>query len=265
MVAAKSPGARRGPRPLLFIHGFRGAPNGMVDVFAELKKSDARFDADQYRIYAPELPPAQSAGQLDAYTADAYADWVANYIKKHHLDHPILMGHSMGSLIVAATEQKYPDLLDPKFILLAPVSQRTPRPIAALQPLVAVMSNDLVSYVTTKYMFVHRAETPATTRQIFDRALSLTTESGSIYTDSKALAEAAKFPAQAVLSDFSFPADRRIYMIAGAHDKLFSRRATEKLARDWGAQLTILPNCGHLLNYEQPQKLAEAIKQALAD
>ena len=251
--------------PLLFIHGFRGAPNGMQAVFAALQTAGGAFDGRQLKIYAPEMPPARSAGQLDTYDADSYADWVANYIKKHKLDHPILMGHSMGTLIVAATVQKYPELVDPKFILLAPVSQKTPRPIAALQPLVAVLPNRTVSYVTTKYMFVHQADTPATTREMLDQALSLTNIGGEIYDDRRALAAAAKFPAAAVLTNFSFPADRKIYIIAGEHDKLFSQRATKKLAEQWGAQLTILPNCGHLLNYEQPVKLAATIKQVLAD
>ena len=251
--------------PILFIHGFRGSPGGMLEAFTALGDCAAKAGAAQLEIYAPELPPATSAGTLDTYTADAYADWVANYIKSHKLQRPILMGHSMGSLIVAATAEKYPELVNAKLILLAPVSQRTPRPIAALQPLVAILPNRTVSYVTTKYMFVHQADTPADTREIFARALSSTNAGGALYNDRRALAAAAKFPVQAVVGDFDLSQAAKVYIIEGDHDKLFKRTATEALAKKLNARLTILPNCGHLLNYERPRALADAIWAALKD
>ena len=83
--------------PLLFIHGFRGNHLGLADI--------ANSFLPNYDVHTPDLPPVGDQ-HLDHYTADTYAEWVADYILAHHLDHPILIGHSLGSIIVAATAAK---------------------------------------------------------------------------------------------------------------------------------------------------------------
>lgn len=253
-----APRKTRSAPTLILVHGFRGAPGGLAETAAELHRL-----VPAARIELPELPPLPAAGNLSAYTADTYADFLASYIRKNHLKKPILVGHSMGSLVVTATASKYPELLDPRLILLAPVSRRAPRPIAALQPLVAILPNRTISYITTKYMFAHRGTDRAATKAAFRHALDLTNAGGAGYTDKRALARAAHFSAAAIVSDFPLAADRQVHLIAGDRDKLFTLAATEQLADKWHAQLTVIPNSGHLLNYEVPKKLAAAIAAAV--
>lgn len=244
---------------IILVHGFRGAPAGLEETAKELRRL-----LPEREILVPAMPPTDSAGELSEYTADAFADFLADFVRKKELKKPILVGHSMGSLIVTATQAKFPELFDARLILLAPVSATTPRPIAALQPLVAVLPNRLVSFATTKYMFVYHGQDAADRKRVFQHALKLTIACGSHYANRKALATAAKFPAQVALPDLKPAKNAQISLIAGAKDKLFSQKSTRKLAKKWHAELEIVPDAGHLVNYERPRALALAIFKRIA-
>lgn len=164
----------------------------------------------------------------------------------------------MGSLIAAATAAKYPHLLGPKLILLAPISVRPNRFFAALQPLVTVLPNRLIGYITTKFLFV-----PRHNRSLFQEALRTTYACSAHYLSRSAVAQAAHFSTQHSISDF--PSPQTTYLIAGATDRLIPATKTRQLAAQLHAHLHFVPNTGHLLNYEDPAATARAIRSALTD
>ncbi|TWO99507.1 alpha/beta fold hydrolase, partial [TM7 phylum sp. oral taxon 351] len=90
---------------LLFVHGFRGNHFGLEEVITKFKDLG-------YPVYAPDIPPAfntqsEKLPTLKNFTTEGYATWIADYILDNNLDRPILIGHSMGSIIAAATAEKY--------------------------------------------------------------------------------------------------------------------------------------------------------------
>lgn len=105
---------------LILVHGFRGAPAGLNEIAKDLK-------AAGYPVHTPAIPPFAGAPELPSYTPDSYASFIAEYIREHQLNHPVLIGHSMGSIVAAAAAHKYPELIHPKLILMAPISSRTPK------------------------------------------------------------------------------------------------------------------------------------------
>lgn len=252
--------------PLLFLHGFRSSHESMIDLAVWL--------LDQgYECYYPDLPPfGQVQKELEAYDADHYAKFVADYIKEHfdangELDkhperRPILIGFSMGSLIAAATAAKYPDLVSDKLILLAPISDLPSGWLVRFQPLATLLPNRLVSYVFAKHLAVIK------TSPTYQETLRALCASSKNYLSRKGVRAAAKFSSTHKISDFDF--HKHTLIIAGDNDKLIPRQHTDILAKTlrerseqgntpYTVSLGYIKDGGHLLNYEYPHKTAELV------
>lgn len=240
-------------RPLLFVHGFRGNHLGLKDAMDYLK-------AKGYTCYAPDIPPAfntqnEKLPKLKKHTADAYAKWLADYIKEKKIDHPILIGHSMGSIICAATAEKYPGLLADKIFFLSPICVTPPKFICNLAPLTAILPNKLLGYITTKYLIVPKD------KQTLKDVLKITYKCAEKFTSKGDTAKAAKFSISFAISDFNFKKD--VCFIAGEKDKLNSQEQIKAVAKKHGKTPIFLKNSGHLINYECPIILAETIEKNL--
>ena len=112
---------------LILLHGFRGAPQGLAAIADDLR-------AAGYTVQTPPVPPFAGAPALSAYTPDTYADYFAHYLKAQPFQRPVIIGHSMGSIVAAALAERYPELIHPKLILLSPISVRPSRFFARLNP-----------------------------------------------------------------------------------------------------------------------------------
>jgi len=239
--------------PLLFVHGFRGNHLGLL----ETKKF---FEALGYECFSPDIPPAfntqrEKLPKLEEYTADAYAKWLADYILEKKLDHPVLIGHSMGSIISAATAEKYPELINEKIFFLSPICVTPPKFICNLAPLTAILPNKLIGYITTKYLLVPKD------KETLNEVLDITYKCSKKFTKKSDSARAAKFSISFSISDFNFK--KNAVFIAGESDKLNSKEQIKEVAKKFKTKPIFLKNSGHLINYECPIVLAETIKKNL--
>ena len=234
-------------KTLLFIHGFRGNKLGLMELASEFPKKN-------YDVHLINIPPA-GGKTLPEYSARHYARFVGNYIKKNKLDRPILIGHSMGSLVASAVAERYPELIADQLVLLAPISAKPSPFFAMLTPLSALLPNKLVGFITTKYLFIPKDET------LLRQTLATTYECGADFTKKSDIYKAAKFSVSCAISDFVFK--KNTLMLSGEHDKLIPRKKTIIAAEKIGAKAVFINNAGHLLNYEQPEKTAAAIKDFL--
>ena len=127
---------------LILLHGFRGAPQGLATIADDLR-------AAGYTVQTPPVPPFAGAPALSAYTPDTYADYFAHYLKAQPFQRPVIIGHSMGSIVAAALAERYPELIHPKLILLSPISVRPSRFFARLTILPAYLPAGLTDFITT--------------------------------------------------------------------------------------------------------------------
>ena len=233
---------------LVLIHGYRGSPAGLAEIGERLKEAG-------YNVFLPDIPPFGNSKPLEYYNRDSYADYVADYIKENHLSKPILIGHSMGSLVAAATAEKYPELLDDKIIFLAPISTKPPRPIAILNPLVVALPRGFVDVTTTAFnMIPNGLETTKKT-------MRLTRESSKNFTSKGDVKLAGVFSTKNSLPDFKF--QKNTLLLSGTHDHLIAKKYTNtlatKLSETMPVKTTYLKGTGHLLNYEKPKETATEI------
>lgn len=230
---------------LILIHGFRGAPAGLNEIAKDL-------EAAGYSVHTPAIPPFAGAPELPSYTPDSYATFVAEYIREHQLDHPVLIGHSMGSIVAAATAHKYPKLIHPKLILMAPISSRTPKLFSLVAPLQNFVPRKLVDYITTRYLFVPHDH------KLFKSVMKLTGECSSNHPPKRRAASAAtKFSTHNSINDFSLGG--KILFLTGKKDRVVSPKKTAALAKRLDAETIFLDGCGHLHNYEKPHETAAEI------
>ena len=209
---------------LVLAHGYRGAPIGLKTIAEQLEEAG-------YEVYVPAIPPFGGATLGHTYDAKSYANYLAKYIKSKSLDHPVLIGHSMGSIIVAATAHFHPDLINQKIIFLSPIPERTSKVFQIISPLASFLPSRMVDYATTRFLFV------SPQKSIFHNALSLTHE--------------------CTASDF--PLQKSVCIIAGAQDRLVSSSSTRTLAERLQAELHFIPDSGHLHNYEAPAETTRLI------
>lgn len=229
---------------IILIHGYRGSPAGLAEIGKILEKAG-------HRVFIPSIPPFADSKPLKEYTKDSYADFVSSYIDENQLKNPILIGHSMGSLIAAATAEKYPEKLNQKLIFLAPISTKPPRPIAILNPLATAFPRGVVDVTTTAFNMVPNG------LETTKKTMRLTREASKQFTSKKDVKLAGVFSINHAISSFSF--DKNALFLAGAKDHLISRKRTEALANELGQKTAFIPGTGHLLNYEKPEETAREI------
>lgn len=237
MVSSKKPA-------LIFIHGFRGSHLGLEKV--------ASYFPD-YDVYLPDLPPFGEAGPMESYSDEDYAKYVVNYIRAKKLKQPILIGHSMGSIVSSIVAEKYPEAINQKLVLMSPISARTSKFFGNLQPLVLVIPNRLISWITTKFLFIPK------NRKLFKETLVITNKCGAKNAGRKAVKKAAQFSASNCIADYKF--DKKTLFISGSNDRLMPRKNTDKLSAEINAASVYIPDSGHLINYEHPEEVAKAIRE----
>lgn len=235
--------------PILLVHGFRGNHLGL----AEFQKL---LEAEGYQVFNPDIPPAfntqdETLPIFTDFTKDGYADFIANYILDKHLDHPILIGHSMGSILAAAAAEKYSHLIHDKIFFLSPIATHPPKFILPLIPLMALVPNKFISYVCTEFLIAsaHRPKK----RQILD----LTYKCSRKITSVRDEISAAFFSMSHSISDFNFK--KQAYFIAGSKDRMNPSRKVREIAEKFHAEVNFIPQTGHLINYEVPEKIAELV------
>lgn len=233
---------------LIFIHGFRGNSFG-------LKETASFFDKKKFNIYTPNIPPAGDYSMKE-YTPLTYAKFVADYIKAHDIKKPILIGHSMGSIVVAATAERYPELLGDQVIFLSPISEKPSLFFSALAPFSAILPNRIVTYITTKYLFA-----PKKDKALFKDVLAISNACSADCVSKLEVYKSARFSSHYSIYDFHFK--QKACFIFGEKERLIPREKTENLARDLGATLLHVKDAGHLLNYERPKETAFVIKNYL--
>jgi pimeloyl-ACP methyl ester carboxylesterase len=73
--------------------------------------------AAHYRCMQLTLPGFAGAPAIQAPVLSTAREQIAAYIRHNHLDHPIVMGHSLGGSIALDLAARYPDLVGPVVIV----------------------------------------------------------------------------------------------------------------------------------------------------
>lgn len=259
-------GDPRSPRVIVVVHGFRGDHHGLVPILAHLPG---------YRMIAPDLPGfGASPAFAGAHSLDAYRDWLTAFVAALELpEPPIILGHSFGSIVVAATVAA--GLPVSETILINPIAApalRGPRGVLTRLAVFyywagkhlperlgfALLRSAVVTRVTSITMAKTRdRELRAWIHDQHDRYFSDFADRDSVmggFTTS-------------VSHDVteSVPGLRGpVLLIAAERDDITAVPAQRALAAALPhARLEVIPAVGHLVHYETPAQAAAIIRDEL--
>lgn len=202
----------------------------------------------------PSIPQTSPPNHtpLKEYTSDSYADWLASYITSNNIEKPILIGHSFGSIVSAAIAAKYPNLLNDKVILIAPISEKPAKFFGKIIPTLSLLPDKFLDYVITRFLFIPNDS------DLFEYSLKFTALSRQNICSKLDLIKCARFCSEHAVSDYKF--NKNLLIIAGKSDRLNPLAKTKRIASEHNAILKIVPRSGHLINFEEPDTVAAEIK-----
>jgi pimeloyl-ACP methyl ester carboxylesterase len=97
-------------RPLILVHGAGGSSEYWGIQLSELSK--------KLRVIAIDLPGHGKSERLKGMVSiERYAEHVAGFVKQIKLDQAVILGHSMGGLVVQQLALKHPELIEKLIIV----------------------------------------------------------------------------------------------------------------------------------------------------
>ncbi|MGB3946283.1 MAG: alpha/beta hydrolase [Candidatus Saccharimonadales bacterium] len=255
----------------VFIHGFTGSHEGFQYIIPELKK---------YHIIVPDLPGfGESKLGLESFTIDELANSVNNFIRDLQLkEPPYIIGHSMGGLVVASMLAQAPELFNPKAVLVSPVatkvnyldSRKIGEFLGRLQFYLGktvpgagprLVKSRLISRISTAIILT--ANQPKLKKQIRDHHFKNLDYISSIDFYYQLHVNINKKGAVDYAPELNKKFTVRI--ITGDKDNVTPLATEKKLHQALsGSELHVIRGVGHLLHYERPKEVAEAIREFLS-
>ena len=248
--------------PLIFIHGLRGDHYGLIEIADNLRKD--------FEIYTPDLPGYGEHVALKHQTLNCYAEWLHEYIQSLNLKRkPVLIGHSMGSMLTSYFQTKYPDDTDARTVYLAPIvrtDKQQKRSDCAAKLLIGFlnlmsgrqryrfMKSKFVAFLISRYLTYDRTRQKYIDLQHYEHSGRFTSTKAVIGDIDLSMREQTTLDAPKIT-----------FMIMGDHDRLSKlKNVRGRMAGRKNLHLAVLEGAGHLLNYEQPEKCAQKIRKFLS-
>ncbi len=209
----------------------------------------------------------QTVSRPDISLDQRYADYLRTYLQLNQIENPVLIGHSMGTLVATSFVRHYPELGNEKLILLSPISTIPNFFIAKISVLSAYLPPKLIDWITTRFLIIARG------RKNFRKIIAQVHACSLDHRPSrKYIREATKFSTtysitKNLLNITHTKRKIQILLLPGEHDRLVplagTRQAAEQLnqfpGQTFACECVSLPETGHLHNYEKPHETVQQI------
>jgi len=258
------------PTTVVLVHGFRGDHHGLEAVVAQL---------DGLRIISPDLP---GFGESSAFTAlphtiESYAAWLAEFLRVLAVPgRLVVLGHSFGSIVVAAAAAAPAGLPAQDLVLVNPIAA------PALSGPRGILTRLAVFYYWLAARLPERLGFGLLRNRVIVRVMSITMAKTrnrqrrrwihnqhdryfSAFADRTVVLEAFRASVSHDVSEYASAIPTRTLLIAADKDDITPVAAQERLVTQFAdAQLEVLPGVGHLIHYEVPEAAARALRRFLA-
>lgn len=248
-------------RTVILVHGLRGDHHGLLAI--------AKLLQPYFRVLTPDLPGYGDRPALDNQTIDGYVEWLHDYVKRLKLVKPIIIGHSMGSIVASHFVAKYPNACAKECIFLSPIFRTSKGQKRSNR------CNDLINFG------LHLLPRGPRYRFLKSKFISLKISHFLTYDRSQKAAideQHVKYSgrfisAQALMNDISISMrtqtvvtpEKQTLCIMGQHDRLLRAETAKAAARKKHFKLIILHSSGHLINYERPDAIVRKILKFLGE
>lgn len=271
---------------IVVVHGFRGDHHGLEAVIANL---------DGRHVIAPDLPGFGASEPFADRPHDlaAYAAWLRAFVDRLGLVGPVtVLGHSFGSIVVAAALAGAPDVesdgadaaaeappaLDPvNVVLVNPIGAPALKGPRAVGTLVAVgyyrlgaaLPERLGQGLLRNRLIVRAmSEAMAKSRDVQLRTWIHRQHDSyfSAFANRRVVLEAFEASISHDVSEFAPRVRQRTLLIAAERDDITPVAAQRRLVELFpDARLEVIPAVGHLIHYETPVIAADLIARFVGD
>lgn len=90
-------------KPIIILHGLFGSSDNWLSIARELE--------NEYKVYLVDQRNHGSSPHDDDFTYEAMAADLADFLKEHSIEDPVIIGHSMGGKTAMQFALSYPELL----------------------------------------------------------------------------------------------------------------------------------------------------------
>ena len=244
--------------PIILIHGLRGDHYGLEEIAKCLEGCG-------YEVYNPDLPGYGNEVALEDQSLRGYAEWLKSYIESLNLKQPpVVIGHSMGSIVTSHFLRIYPSAADTRAVFLSPII-RTPKGQKRSNVSASVicgflkmlsgharytfMRSKFVSFIVSRTLSYDHRRQKYIDRMHFEHCGNFTSTISLMNDILLSMKEQTVLPARG----------KALYLM-GDHDRLTKvRNVQARIANSNQAELQIVEKKGHLINYECPQKVAHIV------
>lgn len=258
----------KGPQTIIFIHGLGSYLPAWNKNIAELSQ--------HYRTIALDLPGYGKSSKDNALVGmKAYADAVLALMDELKIKQAVLTGHSMGGQVAITAALQAPDRVQ-KLILAAP---------AGLETFTDQQKQLFKATVTPERIAKSTPEQIAANIKV--NFHQMPADAQFMVEERVAMMQAAQFPdyTKAVAQGVASMVDEPVYdrlpnlkvptlLLFGENDALIPNRylnpdltteAVANIGREQipGSQVKMLPQAGHMLQFEQPNAFNQAIREFL--
>ena len=221
---------------------------------------------EDYLVVTPDLPGTGKNPELEQQNLEGYVKWLHGYIADLGVK-PIMVGHSMGSIIVSHYVEKYPETVAQDLILMSPIL-RGPGAKAAnmvfneavrgvLFPFSPELKKKILASKRVSWMISHSLTADKSKQKAIDEMhyeyAGQFVSARSLYCDMDISAS----------NDTKMPLNKRMLVLFGKKDKLSNCKLVRERVREVGAEYFEFDSAGHLINYERPEEVAERIREFL--
>lgn len=249
---------------LVLVHGITGSHEGFQYLVPLLS---------EFHLIIPDLPGfGISPLPHDKLTLAELGKLLAEFISTLGLRHkPYIVGHSMGSLVVAETLKQHPELVQHKVTFLSPVAlpikkfdsrqagalaTRTYYGVSRFIPRLA--KSKLITRVSTNAMMTTKSRDLRKAIHGHHRGnldyISSIAWYGRLYKEVN----------KKGLSDYHDTLKKfDVLIVSGDRDLVTPLKHQQKIAKRYGLRLETIRGVGHLAHYETPGELVRAIRNFL--
>jgi 3-oxoadipate enol-lactonase len=238
--------------PLLFVHGFPLSRGAWQKQLEALRQS--------HRVIAPDLRGfGGSEAGTGATSMEQFAEDLHALLQQLATGPVVLVGHSMGAYVTLAFVRQYPEMVSGLVLVSTKASKDTPEAAAVRRAMAASVRAKGVQ-VITKAMAPKMLAADNQDRAMAGQVRGFMALSKPAGVVSALLGMAERPDATAELARIFVPT----LVITGDGDLLISPAESEALVRAIpGSQLNVIPQAGHLVAFEQPDRFNNVLEEWL--
>ncbi|MEO3948062.1 alpha/beta hydrolase [Gorillibacterium sp. CAU 1737] len=241
-------------RPLVLLHGFCGSSAYWQEVIPLL--------APHFRVIAPDL---RGHGESEApdelvYRMEAFAEDIAALIRRLELDHPVVLGHSLGGYVTLALAELHEGLLGGFGLIHSTAYPDSEEGRAGRDKGIATIRTEgLAAFVDGLVPKLFAPDSITTKADALQEAKQIGKGTSPAAAIASQEGMKLRIDRNSVLAGTSLP----VLLVAGSQDGLVPVERTFSVQRE-GVVCRELEGTGHMSMLEAPNELARVILDFLA-